>query len=159
MRDDQSAVIPFIDSYDKLVEASPAVTWDSLLTVVGASFTGPGSARFARLLGCEPAGSGAEALDLPGSTMPGFRVAAVDRLRRLELEGRHRFASYRLVFVLEAIEPSRCRVSAETWAEFPGLAGRAYRALVIGTRAHVVVVRRMLAAVARRADRCSGSPG
>jgi hypothetical protein len=40
-------------------------------------------------------------------------------------------------------------VWARTWAEFPGPAGAAYRALVIGSGGHRLVVRRMLRRVAR----------
>jgi hypothetical protein len=43
------------------------------------------------------------------------------------------------------------RVTAHTSAAFPGLAGRAYRALVIGTGGHRIVVKQLLRAVARRA--------
>jgi hypothetical protein len=43
-------------------------------------------------------------------------------------------------------------VRAETRAAFPGLQGRAYRALVIGTRGHVLAVRRLLRAVKARAE-------
>jgi hypothetical protein len=47
----------------------------------------------------------------------------------------------------------RTRLVAETRAEFPGVKGRAYRALVIDTRAHVLVVRRLLGTVAGRVER------
>ncbi len=36
---------------------------------------------------------------------------------------------------------------AETRAAFPGLSGRAYEALMIGTRAHVLAAHRLLSAV------------
>jgi len=49
------------------------------------------------------------------------------------------------------------RVRAETRAEFPGLQGSVYRALVIGTRGHVLVTRRILAAVQRRAERSAAA--
>ena len=38
-------------------------------------------------------------------------------------------------------------------ADFPGPHGRAYRLLVLGSRAHVLAVRRLLARVKRRAER------
>jgi hypothetical protein len=59
---------------------------------------------------------------------------------------------YALVFHLEARGPSRSRLSAETRATFPGRPGRAYKLLVIGSRGHVVGVRRLLAATRRRAE-------
>ena len=45
------------------------------------------------------------------------------------------------------------RLGAEIRAEFPGAAGTAYRALVIGTRGHVLVTRSFLRSVRRRAER------
>jgi hypothetical protein len=42
------------------------------------------------------------------------------------------------------------RVSAETRATFPGLLGRGYKAAVIGTRMHRLLVRRMLRRVEER---------
>ena len=57
------------------------------------------------------------------------------------------------MFTLADDARSGTRLGAETWAEFPGIHGRAYRAAVIGTRGHVVAVRRILAAVKRGAER------
>jgi hypothetical protein len=42
-------------------------------------------------------------------------------------------------------------LAAQTWADFPGPAGAAYRLLVISSRAHVLAVRRMLRAVREEA--------
>jgi hypothetical protein len=86
-----------------------------------------------------------------GYTLPGFAVAEINAPKRLELRGGHRFSNYALVFELDATNLAGCTLRAQTWAEFPGLTGRAYRALVIGSRGHRVVVRRMLRRVARRA--------
>jgi hypothetical protein len=41
---------------------------------------------------------------------------------------------------------------AESRATFPGLAGAAYRLLVVRSGGHVVAVRRLLSAVRRRAE-------
>jgi hypothetical protein len=143
--------LPFVDTHDTLVDASPAATWDALVVVVRASFDRPGSALIARLLGCEPARRSGQPLTTAGATLPGFQVAAAEPGRLLDLEGRHRFSRYRLVFVLDPVDDARCRLRAETWAAFPGPAGRAYRALVVGTHGHVLVVRLILALVCRRA--------
>ena len=72
----------------------------------------------------------------------GFRLAerAPDRV---VLTGRHRFSTYTLTF-----EATDGRVAAITHAAFPGVAGRLYRAAVIGSGAHAVLVRRMLRAAA-----------
>ena len=69
------------------------------------------------------------------------------------LEGEHRFSRYALIFHLDPLPGGRSRVRAETRAAFPGLRGRAYRALVIGTRGHVLAVKRLLRAVRARAER------
>jgi hypothetical protein len=143
--------IPFIDAHSVLIDAAPARTWVALQHVVAGSFDRWPVAVLTSLLGCEPArGSGGD-LSRVGATVPGFRVAVADSERTLALEGRHRFSRYRLVFVLEDLGASRCSVRAETWAAFPGLSGSAYRALVIGSRGHVLVVRSMLAWLQRRA--------
>ena len=74
----------------------------------------------------------------------GFRVTECTPPRRLVLEGRHPFSRYALVFVVEPAEPQGTLLRAQTSAAFPGIAGRIYRALVVGSGAHAVVVRRML---------------
>ena len=53
-----------------------------------------------------------------------------------------------LIFELDDQGSTTTRVRATTLAEFPGIAGRIYRALVIGTGGHRVVVRRMLRRIA-----------
>ncbi|MDF2823202.1 MAG: hypothetical protein K0R68_610 [Mycobacterium sp.] len=85
----------------------------------------------------------------------GFSLEEARRPHRLALKGRHWFSAYRLVFVLTDVthDPTRprTRVVAETWARFPGVTGAAYRSVVIGTRAHRMVVRQMLKRIAREA--------
>jgi hypothetical protein len=83
----------------------------------------------------------------------GFQVAAAAAGSELALVGRHRFSCYALIFRLEQIGPGRSRLTAETRAAFPGLAGRVYRALVIGTHGHVVVVALLLSAIKRRSEK------
>ena len=75
---------------------------------------------------------------------------------RLRLEGRHRFSRYALDFELIAVTRGT-RLSATTLAAFPGVPGTLYRTLVIGTRGHVLVVRRLLHSVRRRAE-CRAAP-
>ena len=72
--------------------------------------------------------------------------------RRLALRGRHPFATYRLVYELDP-EADGVRLRALTFADFPGLRGRVYRALVIGSGGHRIVVRRMLRRVADHVSR------
>jgi hypothetical protein len=93
-----------------------------------------------------------------GSTVPGFHVAALTPERLLVMAGSHHFSDYALSFRLEPLGAVRTRVIAETRADFPGVKGRAYRALVIGTRMHVLGVRRVLGAVSRRVESAPAGP-
>jgi len=149
----RTADLPFIDEHALAIDASRERVWDALLKVAAASFEGGGPATVARLVGCRPATSAGPRPLAVGSTIPGFAVTEAEPGSRLVLSGRHRFSRYELVFTLADDARSGTRLGAETWAEFPGIHGRAYRAAVIRTRGHVVVVRRMLSAVARRARR------
>lgn len=53
--------------------------------------------------------------------------------------------------MLDGTGPGRTRLRARTSAVFPGAAGSAYRAAVIGSRAHVLVVAWMLRRIAAAA--------
>jgi hypothetical protein len=143
--------LPHIDEHATEIAAGVDMVWPALLATVERAFDRAGAPTYARLVGCAPlAASGPRPLG-EGSTIPGFRVAAAMPNEKLALVGCHRFASYALIFHLEAIGAHRSRLRAESRAVFPGIAGRIYRALVIGTGFHVVTVRRMLAATRRRA--------
>jgi hypothetical protein len=80
-------------------------------------------------------------------------VTESDQPRRLTLRGRHRFSRYEFRFTITPAGPDRVELHARTTAAFPGLLGRTYRALVIGSGGHALVVRRMLVRVADRAER------
>jgi hypothetical protein len=145
--------LPYIDELPIEIGADREATWAALLRVVEASFASPRGRGPARLLGCEdtePAGPRPLA---QGSAFPGFHVDTAEPPSELALAGRHRFSTYLLSFRLEEIGGRRTRLVAETRAAFPGLKGSAYRALVIGTRMHVLVTRRLLTATKRRAER------
>jgi hypothetical protein len=143
--------LPPIDEHGTLVLAPVPRVWQALLEVVSRSFSGPGSERLASALGCAHTRTQGE-IDRIGSTIPGFIVARVIASAVLALEGEHRFARYALVFRLEPTRDENSLLRAETRAEFPGLKGSAYRALVIGTRGHVLVVSRILRSIRRRAE-------
>ncbi|MEU0646310.1 hypothetical protein [Streptomyces umbrinus] len=144
--------LPYRDEHTTVVEAGVDDVWRSLGETLDRSFSRPGANRYARLVGCaDRTASGPRPL-AEGSTFPGFRVAAAVPGRELVLGGRHRFSSYALIFRLEPAGPGRSRLTAETWATFPGPAGGLYRLLVLGTGGHAVGVRRLLAAVRGRAE-------
>jgi hypothetical protein len=146
------AELPRIDEHSAVVRAPPERTWSALQHVVSRAFSRPPASLAARVLGCRPAHVGGPRVLAPGSTVPGFRVAQSEPPGLLALEGEHRFSRYSLTFRLDELPDGTSRLCAETHAAFPGTAGRAYRAAVIGSRAHVLVVRRLLARIARRAE-------
>jgi hypothetical protein len=111
--------LPYIDEHATTVDTNREETWSALLRVMCRDPRDP-------------------------STVPtGFVLDEARPPERFALKGRHPFAVYRLVFELDPASEGT-RVRARTWADFPGIHGKVYRALVIGTGGHRVVVRRML---------------
>jgi hypothetical protein len=121
--------LPYIDEHAICVAASRAATWSALLRVL-----------------CRDPND-------PATVPTGFALSEVTPTERLVLRGRHPFSVYRWGFELDDEGPLRTRVRSQTWAAFPGLHGKVYRALVIGTGAHRVVVRLMLRRIASEARR------
>jgi hypothetical protein len=120
--------LPYIDEHAITVDANRAETWSALLRVMCRNPHDP-------------------------PTVPiGFALEEARRPERLALYGRHPFASYRWVFDLDPLDDSeRTRVRSATWAHFPGVHGKIYRALVIGTGGHRVAVRWTLKRIAAAA--------
>lgn len=145
--------LPWIDEHATELNATAAIVWPALLRTVESMMAGRAAPRYARAVGCADTEAGGPRPLEQGSTVPGFHVAELIPERLLALRGSHRFSDYALAFRLEPLGGVRTRLVAETRAEFPGVKGRAYRGLVIDTRAHVLVVRRLLGAVARRVER------
>lgn len=115
--------LPYIDEHAIAIHASPAETWSALLAKTCRDPADPTTVPF------------------------GFTLEEATPPRRLALKGRHLFAVYRLVYELDP-EADGVRLRALTFAAFPGLRGKVYRALVIGSGGHRIVVRRMLRRVA-----------
>lgn len=115
--------LPYIDEHAITIDAHRADTWSALLRVMCRDPQDP-------------------------TTVPvGFVLDEARAPARFALKGRHWFAVYRWVFELDELD-GRTRLRAATWAAFPGIRGKAYRALVIGTGAHRVAVRWTLKRVA-----------
>lgn len=151
--------LPFIDVHSLAVNVVPERAWDAVTQVMRGWAGGALPRRSARvgallacLLGCADAEPPPPGTGLP-EAMVGFHVARAERSSLIELEGEHRFSRYALTFRVEPSDGSRCVVHAETRATFPGRSGSIYRAAVIGTGAHVIVVRRMLTSIKRKAER------
>jgi hypothetical protein len=144
--------LPYVDEHRVAIGASATTTWEALQRVLSSSFGSGATRRFARLLGCaDTEASGPRPL-ATGSAVPGFHVECARPTDELALAGGHRFSDYALVFRLDAEDGERTVLRAETRAAFPGLKGRGYRALVVGTRIHVLVTRRLLGATKRLAE-------
>jgi hypothetical protein len=142
--------LPYIDVQGIDVAADVDATWRALIRESRGSLGGTGHGWLGQALRVDPPrASGEWSPDLvPGAALPGFVVERVRRAELLSLRGGHRFSRYRLDFELEAAGSDRSQLRARTWAEFPGVAGAAYRALVIGSGGHRLVVRRMLRRIA-----------
>lgn len=118
--------LPYIDEHAIAIDASAGDAWSALLRTV-----------------CRNP-------DDPATVPVGFSLEEATPPRRLALKGRHPFSVYRLVFELEA-NGDGVRLRALTFAAFPGWHGKVYRALVIGSGGHRVVVRRMLKRIVAQA--------
>jgi hypothetical protein len=115
--------LPYIDEHATIIDADTATTWAAVLQVLCGSSTNP-RAPF------------------------GFRIRESRPRERLVLAGHHPFSIYRWVFELDALTPNQTRVRSQTWAAFPHLRGKIYRALVIGSGGHRLAVRWMLKRIA-----------
>jgi hypothetical protein len=129
--------LPYIDEHVITVDANRADTWSALL-----------------MLWCEDREDKQEPHDPAAVRIPFFSLEETMPMHRLALTGRHLFAVYRLVFELDDQAPGRTRLAARSWADFPGVHGKVYRVLVVGTGGHRIAVRRLLKhiAAAARAD-------
>jgi hypothetical protein len=139
--------LPFVDAHDVFVAAPAAAVWRALGARI-VHFTDAGA--LASLLGAVPRTASGTPLG-EGATLPGFEVAEALPARRVRLTGRHRFSRYALTLTLEPRSGGTV-LCARTHADFPGLAGRVYRGLVIGSGAHRVAVSRLLDGVRQEAE-------
>jgi hypothetical protein len=141
--------LPYLDEHETVIAAGANDVWRNLCETLDRSFSRPGVAIYARLVGSADCTASGPRPFAEGSTFPGFRVIAAVPRRELVLEGCHRFSSYALIFRLDHVSPDRSRLRAESRAAFPGLAGSLYRLIVIGSGGHVVGMRRLLSAIRR----------
>lgn len=133
------------------VDAPPDAVWDALI----AACPGPHDSSLLRLWavvwGADPARSNGLGSHVIGAERPGLEVREVVPPATWSAAGSHRFACYQVVFRIEPTQAG-CRLSAETYATFPGAAGRAYRLLVIALGPHALVMKGVLAFLRRRAE-------
>lgn len=122
--------LPYIDEHTVWVDAPRTAVWAGLRRYIESLLHGTERNPLVALLGPQP--------------RAGFTVAESIEQQRLSLAGRHRFSRYRLDFELSDAPGGGTCVHARSYAAFPGLHGRTYRALVIGTRLHVVATNHLL---------------
>jgi hypothetical protein len=139
--------LPFIDEHSIKIDATPAQAWEAVAGTM-ARVGGPAFPVFARLVGCEDVQRSPASAGLP-STMTGFHVTSAVKPETIVLAGRHRFSRYELRFDVD----SDGTVRAGSFAAFPGVTGRLYRAAVIGTGGHKFAMHRLLGAIKARAER------
>ena len=145
--------LPFVDEFCIDVRAPPGPVFLEVAGQIARGFEGLLPRILSALLRCENRGNSYSVPPALGQEANGFRVARVEAPSVLVLEGQHQFAIYRLSFFVDALSDETSRVRARTDAAFPGFKGAAYRAMVIGSGGHRFIVRRLLAAIARRAER------
>jgi uncharacterized protein YndB with AHSA1/START domain len=144
--------LPYIDEHSTTVGATRERVWEALVSSLRATLGSSAPAPLRIALDLTPAelrGDWRGTLHVDDA-LPGFSITEVSPPERLALSGGHRFSSYELAFEIDAIDDEHSLLRALTWAAFPGLAGRTYRALVIGSGGHKLVVRRLLRNIARR---------
>ena len=133
-----NADLPYVDEHAIRIAASRELVWTALQRYVITSLRIAEGNLLVRLLGTEP--------------RAGFEVSESVWADRLTLVGRHRFARYMLAFELIDSAEGITQLRAQTYAAFPGVRGRIYRVLVIGTRAHVVATRHILRSIRRQSS-------
>jgi hypothetical protein len=130
------SALPFIDDHRIQVRAPVEQTWAALAKLTRRLAERPAPRAFASLWRLDPPS--------------GFAIESSSS-ERIVLVGHHRFSRYELAFELRPTDQG-VEVHGRTSAEFPGVAGRLYRALVIGSGGHGVAVRAMLRRVRRVAE-------
>jgi len=136
MGERQSADLPLLDRHTTVTSADAGLLWQSVRQYAH-GLADADHAVLGRILGTDPPS--------------GFLITDEVESKRIALNGNHRFAHYRLVFELEDGPGQLTRLSAASYADFPGATGRLYRTLLMRTGGHVLAVRSMIRAIVRRA--------
>jgi hypothetical protein len=131
----QDSELPFVDEHTIRIDASRELVWTALQRYVAASLRLAAGHPLTKILGTQPPA--------------GFEVSESTPAERLILVGCHRFSRYMLAFELIDANDGTIQLRANTYAKFPGVRGRVYRVLVIGTRAHVIATNHILRGIRR----------
>lgn len=135
----QDGELPFVDEHTIRIDASRELVWTALQRYAATSLRIAAGNPLTKILKAHPPA--------------GFEVSESTPAERLVLVGRHLFSRYMLAFELIDMNGGTTQLRAKTYATFPGLRGRVYRTLVIGTRAHVVATHHILRDIRRRTIR------
>jgi len=126
----------YVDEHAADLPVPVPAAWDAVRRFADDLLARGGDSRLTGLLATDPPA--------------GFAVTEEQRPHLLSLTGRHQFSDYVLDLRVSP-RSTGSRVTAVTYADFPGAGGRAYRTAVVGSRGHVVAVRRILAAIGEHA--------
>lgn len=129
--------LPLLDEHSATIAAPRPAVWEAV-----------------RSLALSLAESEHAVLGVVLGTVPrsGFRLDGEVDGREVALAGRHRFARYRLLFAVSDAPGGATTLSVQSYASFPGLRGRLYRSLLLGTRGHLLAVRGMIRQVRRSCE-------
>lgn len=147
-----AALLPFVDACSVDIEAPPRMVWAALLASVPGARPGLLVRAWAVAWKADPAESNGLASHVLGAERPGFTVAEVVPPATYALAGRHRFARYQVVFRVAQRGGGQSRLTAETFASFPGSGGRLYRMLLITTKSHALTMWIIVRLLRRRAE-------
>ena len=144
-----------MDVHTVTIPASREAAWAGLERYVAGLLRGVERNPLAKLLGLEPRAGFERSVSRPPECLD---LTALGRQEEWEdsPEGYPQTPPYEWWNLHDEYDQSaRCpagstSLHAHSYAEFPGVHGRVYRALVIGTRAHVVATNHMLRSVRRR---------
>jgi hypothetical protein len=149
------SALPCIDEHEISVNVPASVAWTALVAVFGRLTTRPTSRIFAKAVRCRPNRAIGTAVTV-GEALPGFLVARCEVPKEWALEGEHLFSRYAVTFQIASVDSEHCRVAAQSSAEFPGLHGKIYRTIVIGSGGHAIGVRRILRSIKTKAEHSGG---
>lgn len=121
--------LPLLDEHSATFRASHAAVWQAVRRYAHA-IARSDHAVLGRILGTVP--------------RSGFELTEEIENERVALTGRHRFARYRLVFVLDGTSDDATKLSVQSFAAFPGTRGRLYHAFLMGSRGHAFAVKHMI---------------
>lgn len=103
-------LLPHIDEHATNIAADSDAVWAAVILTLRNAFSGALGLWFAGLVGAESKEAADWSNPVSGSTLPGFKVEAMERPTLITLTGRHRFSEYALIFRMEEMDGHRILV-------------------------------------------------